>query len=201
MKTIFGMALVIGSLIAVNALADAKVGDTAPAFELKDVNGKSHTLASFKGKIVVLEWLNHECPFVKKHYDSDNMQKQQAAATKDGVIWLSISSSAKGLEGYFEPAALKKLGEEKKSKATAVLIDSDGKVGKAYGAKVTPHMYVIDASGKLVYNGAIDSKASTNKADVDGAEKYVSLALASLKKGEPVKTPVTKAYGCGVKYN
>ncbi len=203
MKTIFNVVsgLVLGAVISTNAFAEAKVGEMAPAFELKDANGKSHTLASFKGKTVVLEWLNHECPFVKKHYDSNNMQTQQANATKDGVVWLSIISSAKGEQGYLEPKDALNVSAEKKSKATAVLIDAAGTVGKAYGAKVTPHMYVIDGTGKLVYNGAIDDKASTKVEDVKGAKPYVAEALASVKKGEAVKVSATKAYGCGVKYN
>ncbi|HVJ65934.1 MAG TPA: thioredoxin family protein [Bdellovibrionota bacterium] len=200
MKKLFGLAMVFAAVVSTQARAEAKVGEAAPAFELKDVDGKAHSLASFKGKTVVLEWLNHECPFVKKHYDSGNMQKLQESATKDGVIWLSIASSAPGKEGYMDAVTTKKVSAEKKSKATAVLLDASGAVGKVYGAKVTPHMYVIDGTGKLVYNGAIDDKASTKVEDVKGAKSYVSEALASVKKGEAVKVSATKPYGCGVKY-
>jgi hypothetical protein len=202
MKQIFGLltGALMATLISNTAMADAKVGAPAPAFEVKDADGKVHSLSSFAGKTIVLEWLNHDCPFVKKHYDSGNMQKIQESAVADGIVWLSVVSSVKGEQGYLEPAGAKKLALEKKSKATAVLIDDTGVMGKAYGAKVTPHMYVIDGTGKLVYNGAIDNKPTTKVADVQTAEPYLVNALAALKKGEPIKNAANKPYGCSVKY-
>jgi peroxiredoxin len=179
---------------------EVKVGSAAPDFTLKDVNGKTHNLADYKGKFVVLEWFNEGCPFVKKHYTSGNMQKLQKEYTGKDVVWLSISSSAQGEQGHMTPENAPKTMTDWKMDSTKVLLDHDGKVGKMYGAKTTPHMFVLDKEGKLVYQGAIDSKPSSNSADIEGAENYVKVALDSTMSGKPVATSSTKPYGCSVKY-
>ena len=179
---------------------ELKVGADAPAFTLTDTSGKQHSLADYKGKFVVLEWFNEGCPFVKKHYTSGNMQKLQQEYTGKDVVWLSISSSAEGQQGHMTPENAPKTISEWNMNATKVLLDHDGKVGKMYGAKTTPHMFVIDKQGKLVYQGAIDSKATANKADVADAENYVRVALDNSMAGKPVTNASTKPYGCSVKY-
>lgn len=181
------------------ALADAKVGKPAPAFTLTDAAGKSHTLADFKGKTVVLEWTNADCPFVKKHY-SGNMQKQQGEATSDDVVWLSINSSADGKQGHVDGKSAQQVIARTGGKQTAYLLDSPGVVGRAYGAKTTPHMYVIDGQGTLQYAGAIDSIASADKDDISKATQYVPQALADLEAGKPVRVASTQPYGCSIKY-
>lgn len=194
-------ALALGLAAApVPVFAAAVVGQPAPAFTLTDTKGKQHSLADFAGKTVVLEWLNHDCPFVKKHYESGNMQALQAKETAKGVVWLSVVSSAPGKEGHHPPAKLDEMTSAKNAKPTAVLLDSDGTAGRAYGAKTTPHMFVIDGKGVLAYAGAIDDKPSTDQADVKTARSYVDAALEELRAGKPVSTSSTTAYGCGVKY-
>ena len=183
------------------AVAAPQVGQPAPEFTLKDSNGKSHNLSDFKGKFVVLEWLNHGCPFVVKHYESGNMQNLQKEYTGKDVVWLSIVSSAPGKQGHMNPEETNKAKAEKGSAATAVLLDEDGTVGKLYDAKVTPELYVINPEGVLVYAGAIDDKKSTDPADVAGAKNYVKQALDEAMAGKPVSEPTTAAYGCSVKYN
>jgi len=183
------------------ALAAPQVGQPAPAFTLTDSNGQSHNLSDFKGKFVVLEWLNHGCPFVVKHYESGNMQNLQKEYTGKDVVWLSIVSSAPGKQGHMTPEETNKAKAEKGSAATAVLIDEDGAVGQLYDAKVTPELYVINPEGILVYMGAIDEKKSTDPADVAGAKNYVKQALDEAMSGQPVSEPTTTAYGCSVKYN
>jgi peroxiredoxin len=180
--------------------ADAEVGKAAPAFTVTDTKGKKHSLKDYAGKIVVLEWLNFECPFVKKHYDAGNMQKLQAEATKDGVVWLSVVSSAKGKQGYYEPKEMEARREKAKAKQTAIVMDTDGKMGRAYGAKNTPHMFVIDAKGALAYRGAIDSIDTAESEDIPKAKNHVAAAVADLKAGRKVAVADTKPYGCGVKY-
>lgn len=180
--------------------ADVSVGKPAPNFTAVDSNGKSHQLSDFKGKVVVLEWTNHECPFVRKHYDSENMQKTQKLATDKGVVWLSVVSSAPGNQGYVDGAKANSLTKERNAAPTAVLLDPDGKLGRLYGARTTPHMFVIAADGTLAYMGAIDSIASSNKADVAKAENYVTKAIEQVLKGEPVTNATTQPYGCTVKY-
>ncbi len=182
------------------AQEEVKVGADAPAFTLKDTSGKSHNLADFKGKFVVLEWFNEGCPFVKKHYSSGNMQKLQKEYAGKEVVWLSINSSAPGKEGYVTAESAPKTIADWKMDSTKILLDNDGKVGKMYGAKTTPHMFVINKEGKLVYQGAIDSKASANAADIEGSENYVKVALDSSMAGKPVANASTKPYGCSVKY-
>ncbi|HEU4364774.1 MAG TPA: thioredoxin family protein [Candidatus Krumholzibacteria bacterium] len=178
----------------------AAIDKPAPAFELPGIDGKSYKLSDCKGKYVVLEWNNFDCPFVKKHYGTDNMQALQKKYVEKGVVWLTICSSAPGKQGHFEPAALKTMTTDLKLAATAFLNDADGTVGKAYGAKTTPHMFVINPEGVLVYAGAIDDKPSTNPADVKGASNYVQASLDAAMEGKAIATRSTPPYGCSVKY-
>lgn len=192
---------VCASLLFAGTLGAATVGQPAPAFTLSDLEGKPRSLEEFKGKVVVLEWVNPDCPFVKKHYDkSGNMPALQKAAAADGVVWLLINSGAPGKQGDYDVAQAKSWLAKQNAAATAYLRDSDGKVGNAYQAKSTPHMFVINADGTLVYNGAIDSVRSANPADIEKAENYVKAALAALKAGRAVANPSNTPYGCGVKY-
>lgn len=178
----------------------ADIGAPAPDFTLTDSSGTEHSLSDFLGKTVVLEWTNHECPYVKKHYESGNMQQLQKQATDKGVIWLSIVSSAEGKQGYTTPEESQMLIEKQNINATARLHDPSGEVGRLYGAKTTPHMYVINSEGTLVYAGAIDDNPSPNPAVIENSENYVLAALNSLEKNEPIATSMTKPYGCSVKY-
>ena len=196
----FTAAVLLGCVSAA-AAASATIGAAAPNFSLTDSNGKPHALADYKGKIVVLEWTNHECPYVRKHYETGNMQALQREATGQGVIWLTLISSTKGSQGYATAAQADELTTSRKAVPTAVLLDEPGVVGKMYGATNTPHMYVVDKAGTLVYAGAIDDRPTTRRADVQGANNYVRAALESVGAGQPVKTPITRAYGCTVKYS
>lgn len=182
------------------AAADAVVGQAAPAFTLTGTDGKTYALESFQGKYVVLEWLNHDCPFVKKHYGSGNMQKLQKKYTAQGVVWLSINSSAPGKQGNYPPDEANALTAEKKASPSAVLLDPDGTVGRAYGAKTTPHMFVIDPQGTLLYAGGIDDKPSTDPADVASARNHVDQALTEALAGKTVTVATSTPYGCSVKY-
>jgi len=194
-------AAVAAAVFAVGVQAAAVVGEAAPAFTLTDIKGASHSLSDFKGKTVVLEWVNPECPFVVKHYEkSGNIPALQKSATADGVVWLSINSAAAGKQGDYDAAKVAAWSEKTKAAPTAYLRDSDGKVGKAYGAKTTPQIYVINAEGTLVYNGAIDSIRSADAADIAKAENHASAALAAVKAGKPVEKATTQPYGCSVKY-
>ncbi len=178
----------------------AKLNESAPDFRLKDSNGNEHSLSDFKGKVVVLEWINYECPFVKKHYDSKNMQSLQEKYTKQDVVWLAICSSAPGKQGHFSTEEINKRSKNHEAKFTAYLIDEDGRVGKMYGAKTTPHMFIIDREGKLVYAGGIDDKPSTDIEDIKKAKNYVSLALDELLSGKEISVKSSTPYGCSVKY-
>jgi len=193
-------AFAIVALMAAPASAAPVVGQPAPNFKLNDVNGRVVSLSDFRGKTVVLEWNNPECPFVKKHYGSGNMQKTQAAATKDGVVWLSINSSAEGNQGYMDGSKAKGVIAALKAQPTAYLLDPNGVVGKGYDAKTTPHMYIVNKAGTLVYAGGIDDKPTPNPADVNGARNHVLAALAELKAGKPVSVTTSRPYGCAVKY-
>ncbi len=199
MKKILSL-LALGFLTTSLASAAPKVGNPAPAFTLADAEGKTHSLADFKGKTVVLEWFNYGCPFVVKHYASGNMQGLQESATEEDVVWLTIVSSAPGKQGHLTPDEAKAKKSELGLKATAILLDEDGQVGKLYNAKTTPEMFVINGEGTLVYMGAIDDRADTKEASIDGATNYVTAALDALESGEPVETAKTKPYGCSVKY-
>ena len=190
----------LGLFTLVSSVAAFSVGDDAPLFSLPRVEGKKASLADYRGKYVVLEWVNHGCPFVKKHYDGGHMQALQKKWTQEGIVWLSVASSAPGKQGHFKAAEWKSLIKEKDSAATAVLLDPSGAVGRLYDAKTTPHMFVIDPQGKVIYRGAIDSVPSTDSADIAGAVNYVDQALSQALKGEKVTDSETKSYGCSVKY-
>lgn len=177
----------------------ARIGQPAPDFTLEDTAGQPLQLSGLKGKPVVLEWLNPGCPFVRKHYQG-NMQSLQAAYTAKGVAWLAINSTHDGSVDYQAPPQLGRWMQEQKAAATATLMDEDGKVGMAYAARVTPHMYIIDARGTLVYAGAIDSIPSARVADIERATNYVRQGLDELLAGKPVSTPTSQAYGCSIKY-
>ena len=195
--------LVAAALATLGASAGAQtasVGQAAPGFELVDTQGKVVRLADFKGKHVVLEWTNPGCPFVVKHYGSQNMQGLQKEAAAKNVVWLSISSTAPGYADYLTPPALAAQYKDWGAASAAMLMDDSGKVGRAYGARTTPHMYVIDPQGVLVYAGGIDDKRSANPADVKTAKNFVRAALADSLAGKPVATPTATPYGCSVKY-
>ena len=176
------------------------VGSAAPDFTLPDASGSSVSLDQYKGKYVVLEWTNPGCPFVRKHYDSGNMQKLQADYTKKGVVWLSVDSSAPGTQGYLQGEEAKKAKEGDYKSASALLLDGEGKVGHLYGATNTPDMIIINPEGKVVYTGAIDSIASPDKGDISKATNYVAVSLDDAMAGKPITKAVSKPYGCGVKY-
>ena len=182
------------------SFAAVEPGEEAPDFTLTDSKGISHKLSDFRGKLVVLEWLNHECPFVKKHYSGGDMQKLQKEYTAKGVVWLSIISSAPGKQGHRTGPQAEADTKDKNAAPTAVLLDPSGEVGKKYDAKTTPEMFVLDKEGKILYAGAIDSIKSTDSADIAKAEKHVRAALDAALAGQPVPTPKTKPYGCSVKY-
>lgn len=176
------------------------VGSPAPAFTLTDSNGEGRSLADYRGKFVVLEWINHDCPSVRKHYGAGNMQSLQTSYAARGVIWLSINSSAPGRQGHFTPTEINRLQREKNAAPAAYLIDSAGTVGRAYGAQTTPHMFIINPEGAVIYQGAIDSNSSSDPATIPGAENYVRRALDEALAGKPVSTSSTRSYGCSVKY-
>ena len=189
----------MGWQIGVGAWA-AEVGQPAPAFSLTDSTGTARSLADFHGAFVVLEWFNKDCPFVRKHYDSGNMQRLQEAYTAKGVVWLTVVSSAPGKQGYVTPEQANAVIRERGAHQTALLLDPDGAVGRRYGAKTTPHLFIINPEGVLIYAGAIDSIPSTDQADLGGAENYVRQALDEAMTGHPVSIPETPSYGCSVKY-
>ncbi|HEY9090818.1 redoxin domain-containing protein [Parasphingorhabdus sp.] len=197
---ITSLAIVAAFGMAMPLAAAQKTGAIAQDFKLTDMNGKTVQLSSFRGKPVVLEWHNPGCPFVAKHYDSGNMQKTQAAAREQGAVWLTINSGAKGKQGYMNGPDAQKLFKETGMKSNHYLLDMKGVVGKAYAAKTTPHMYIIDASGKLVYQGGIDDKPTADQADIKEARNHVSAALAELKAGKSVSVAQSRPYGCSVKY-
>lgn len=177
-----------------------KPGDPAPDFKGTDSNGKVETLSQYRGKWVVLEWANKGCPYEQKHYKSGNMEKLQREWTEKGVIWLSVISSAPGQQGYVTPAEENEYLETMHASPTAAILDPTGQIGHLYGAKTTPHMFVIDPQGKLVYEGALDDQPTPDPASLNGAHNYVSAALEEAMAGKPVTTPVTRPYGCSVKY-
>jgi peroxiredoxin len=193
-------AIAMGTLMIAAAHAAPEIGKPAPDFSVVDSNGKTAKLSDYRGKTVVLEWTNDECPYVVKHYSTGNMQALQKDATAKGVVWLSIISSAPGEQGYVTGEKANKLTKSRGAAPTSVLLDPDGKTGKLYDAKTTPHMYVVDAQGMLVYMGGIDDKATTAAADVKAAKNYVRAALDAIAAGKPVPTAITRPYGCSVKY-
>ncbi len=183
------------------AHAAATIGQPAPAFTAQGADGKPVSLSAYRGKTVVLEWTNHECPFVRKHYDqSGNIPRLQKEATAQGVVWLQVISSPPGTQGHVSGSEALKLNKQRGAAATAVLLDADGKVGRAYGAQTTPHLYVINADGNLVYKGGIDSIPSSRVDDIAKAQNYVRLALADVAAGRQVAQASTRPYGCSVKY-
>jgi peroxiredoxin len=190
----------VTAALAPAARAAPAVGQAAPAFSATDTSGKTVQLADFKGKHVVLEWVNPGCPFVQKHYNSANMQATQQAAAAKGVVWLAVNSTATTHSDYLAPAALASWMANHKAAATATLMDADGRIGRAYGARTTPQMVLIDPTGKLLYAGAIDSKASANVADIKTATNHVNAALAEALAGKAVTVAQTQPYGCSVKY-
>ena len=199
-RSTLAAALTAAALLAGPVSAAPTVGEAAPAFTLPDTLGTVHALEDFAGKTVVLEWTNHDCPYVRKHYESGNMQATQRDATGDGVVWLSVISSKPGSQGHVSPARADELTATRDAAPTAVLPDPAGDVGRAYAARTTPHMYVIDGDGTLVYMGGIDDRPTANIADIDGATNYVRNALAALDAGAQVDPAVTRPYGCSVKY-
>ena len=197
-----GLLVALAFTLAAAAPLRAEVapGQPAPDFTLNDQTGAPRKLSDAKGKYVVLEWWNKDCPFVRRHYNAKNMQGLQKKYTGKGVVWYSIDSAAEGKEGYLSPKAAAKAMRKQGMASTAVLLDPKGDVGRLYGAKTTPHMFVVDPKGNVIYIGAIDDKPSTDPADLKDAHNYVSAALDAAMAGQPVPNPVTKSYGCGVKY-
>lgn len=197
--------LLITSLALLNMTSEtdragAVVGEAAPDFSVKDAYGNTHSLSDFEGQYVILEWLNHDCPFVRKHYDGNNMQELQEKYTEQGAVWLSVISSAPGTQGYLEPEAAQEITYEKNASPTAVLLDVDGTMGRAYDARVTPHMYIINPDGVLEYNGAIDDRPTARVRDLEGARNYVVEAMDALLNGGEVEVRTNTPYGCTVKY-
>ncbi len=179
---------------------DAPVGEPAPDFEVVDAQGNMHSLSDYEGKYVILEWLNRGCPYIQKHYNGNNMQRLQKKFTDQGVVWLSVISSAQGKQGYMEPAEVQQYVEEQGASPTAVLLDTDGTMGQAYDARVTPHMFIIDPDGLVRYNGAIDDKPTPRMSSLDDANNYIEAAMNNLMNGEEVEVKSNTPYGCGVKY-
>lgn len=195
--------ILIAMLIAATGplLAMPEIGQPAPTFELIDSNGQNHRLSDFAGQKVILEWSNHDCPFVMKHYGAGNMQKQQRMARDEhDAVWLTIISSKPGSQGHVTPEQANELTASRDAAPTAVLIDESGDVGRAYSAQVTPHMYIIDEQGTLVFMGGIDSNPSADPADIPEATQYVVAALGNLAEDVAVAEPVTRPYGCSIKY-
>ncbi len=194
------LAAALTLIAAAPALAAPVIGQPAPAFTAKDGEGKTRSLAEFRGKTVVLEWTNAGCPYVQKHYGAGNMQGLQKDAVKDGVVWLTLISSAPGKQGYVSPAQAKTWKTTTGAGSTALLLDPGGQIGRAYEAKTTPHMYVVDKTGKLIYMGGIDDKPTADHASLKGAKNHVAAALGDVKAGRPVATAVSRPYGCTIKY-
>ena len=194
------LTLLAASSRAADTSPQARLGAPAPNFTLVDSNGNSVSLADFKGKTVVLEWTNHECPYVRKHYGGNAMQTLQKKWTGQGVVWLTVISSQPGSQGYVTAEQANKLTADRNAAPSAVLFDTKGDVGRTYGAQVTPHMYVITGAGTLVYMGGIDDKASSDPSSLKGAKNYVTAALADVKAGRAVAQAATRPYGCSVKY-
>ncbi len=194
------LAVALAAATAAPALAAPQIGQPAPAFTAVDANGRTRSLAEFRGKTVVLEWTNQDCPYVKKHYESGNMQALQRRLTGEGVVWLTLTSSAPGKQGHVDAATANRLTRERNAAPSAFLLDPQGAVGRAYDARTTPHMYVVDPKGRLAYMGAIDDKPTSAKADVAGARNYVLAAVADVRAGRAVAQPVNRPYGCSVKY-
>ncbi len=188
------------ALVPASVLAASDLGKPAPAFSAPDSNGKVWSLAELKGKVVVLETTNQDCPYVRKHYNSTNMQTQQREAAAKGVVWLTVASSAPGQEGFVTAAQANELTRTRNAAPAAFLLDPQSRIARAYGATVTPHMYIVDASGVLVYKGGIDSIPSSSQSDIPKAKQYVRVALDEVLAGKPVADSSTRPYGCTLKY-
>lgn len=201
-RAVMAAAVALGAtfLMGSNAVAAPAVGQKAPDFVAVDTAGKQHRLSDFAGKFVVLEWTNPGCPFVRKHYGSGNMPATQKAATEKGVVWLAVNSTERDASDYLKPAALEAWMKEQSGTPTAVLMDEDGLIGRAYAARTTPHLYIIDPKGVLVYAGGIDSIASSRVEDIKTATNYVNQALGEAFGGKPISAATTKPYGCSIKY-
>jgi len=195
------IAVLAGGIgVGETAVASPRVGEPAPAFTGTDSHGNTRSLSDFRGETVVLEWTNRDCPYVRKHYDTGNMQALQKKAAADGIVWLSVISSAPGKQGHATPELANSVAADQGAGPTAIILDPEGTIGRAYDARTTPHMYVIDGEGTLVYMGGIDDRPTASRADVEGAENYVLAALADVAAGRPVQTPTSRPYGCSVKY-
>jgi hypothetical protein len=203
-RRLFATSSIAAAVLAVTSRAwsqtAASVGQAAPNFSAKDVNGKTVSLSDFKGKTVVLEWVNPGCPYVRKHYSGGNMQGTQQDALAKNVVWLAVNSTATDHPDYLKPADLAKWMKDQKAPASHTLMDEDGKIGKAYGARTTPHLYIVDGKGVLVYAGGIDSIPSASASDIPKATNYVKASLSEMAAGKPLSNSVTRAYGCSVKY-
>jgi peroxiredoxin len=199
---VIGLALAGLSLAATATWAQSgpKVGAPAPAFQAVDVEGKTRSLSEFAGKTVILEWTNHDCPYVRKHYNSATMQTLQRDMAKEGIVWLSVISSPAGEQGHVDAAKAKELTRTRDAAPAGILLDPKSSVARAYAAQTTPHMFIVDPKGTLAYMGAIDDKPSSSASSLNGAKSYVRQAMAELKAGKPVSEAATKSYGCAVKY-
>jgi hypothetical protein len=195
------LALIAAAPVTADPSAQARLGAPAPNFTLTDSNGKAISLADFKGKTVVLEWTNHECPYVRKHYGGNNMQALQKKWTGQGIVWLTLISSQPGAQGFVHGLEANKLTEERGAAPTAVLLDPRGGVGRSYGAQVTPHMYIVTGDGTLVYMGGIDDKPTTRLEDLKTAKNFVDAALSEVAEGKVVSIKTSRAYGCTIKYS
>ncbi|NBC67212.1 MAG: redoxin domain-containing protein [Bacteroidetes bacterium] len=207
-KPIFLFSLIFAATLVVNlttesedrTAADATVGEQAPSFEVMGADGTMYSLSDFEGQYVILEWLNHGCPYIQKHYNGNKMQQLQEKYTDQGVVWLSVISSAPGTQGYMEAEEALQSIEEHGASPTTILLDPEGEMGRAYDARVTPHMFIIDPSGTVRYNGAIDDKPTSAASSLETAHNYIDAAMNSLMNGEEVETKTTTPYGCSVKY-
>lgn len=200
MKLTQTMLLSLLAAISLTTHAAVNVGQAAPDFTGVDSNGKQHSLSQYKGKTVVLEWTNHDCPYVKKHYNSGNMQALQKDATANGVVWLSIISSRPGKQGHVSGKKANELTASRNASPTAVILDESSEIGLLYGSKTTPHMYIVDKSGQLVYMGGIDNMPSKDEDDIPKSKNYVRTALDEMAAGQVIKESITRPYGCSVKY-
>jgi peroxiredoxin len=194
------LSLVAAASTPIGSHAAVTIGAPAPDFSVASASGATESLSAHRGKYVVLEWLNHDCPYVRKHYDNGNMQRLQKELTAKGVVWMSVISSAPGKQGHSTPTGALSDAQTKGATPTAILLDEKGDVGKLYGATTTPHMFVVDPDGTLIYMGAIDDRPSFDAASLDGATNWVEKALEEAMSGRPVTTSATKQYGCSVKY-
>ena len=195
-----GFAAVVTLVVMALSTLAARVGEPAPNFTATDSNGKTHSLSSYRGKFVVLEWHNQGCPYTQKHYDSGNMERLQKEWTQKGVVWFTVISSAPGAQGYVTAEQENVYMRRMNAAPTAALLDPTGDLGHLYGAKTTPHMFIINPDGVLIYDGAIDDKPTPDQADIPTSTNYVSLALSEAMAGKPVSTPTSRPYGCSVKY-